>query len=280
MVPLGRHSVGTSQIHWNLHVNGRPLRPGTYEVSLHSIAASELSPDTPPGEVTLTVPATGKVRVVLNTCAGTVTNLGHDLTWATESCPGILANPLLGPLQSNGGPTQTMAPGATAAIDQIAYTPTSCPATDQRGELRPDNSEAACDVGAYERQDSRLVVCPTCFRVFSGLTPPPRFFDLRAGGTENRSATVVAVLRKPRELMLLVRKLERGRLELVGFVRLGHHPAGRSLTHWNLRVGGHLLARGRYQVVMYALDNRNELSLPANPGTRTLIVLADGKVRT
>ena len=35
---------------------------------------------------------------------------GHlNLTWPGASCPGILANPLLGPLAENGGPTPTMA---------------------------------------------------------------------------------------------------------------------------------------------------------------------------
>jgi hypothetical protein len=91
---------------------------------------------------------------------------------------------------------------------------------------------------------------------------------------------VVAVLRQPRVLVLLVRKLEtRHRLILVGLVRLGHHPAGRSTFHWNLRVGGHPLDQGRYQIVMYALDSDNVLSLPENPGARTVIVQEHGEVR-
>ncbi len=60
------------------------------------------------------------------------------------------ADPLLGPLQSNGGPTQTMAPAVgSPAIDAGG----GCPATDQRGQPRPDNGETACDIGAYEVQD-------------------------------------------------------------------------------------------------------------------------------
>jgi hypothetical protein len=56
-------------------------------------------------------------------------------------------DPLLGPLQDNGGFTETMAlsagsPAINAADD------TSCPATDQRGVTRPQGSH--CDIGAYE----------------------------------------------------------------------------------------------------------------------------------
>jgi hypothetical protein len=57
------------------------------------------------------------------------------------------ADPLLGPLQNNGGFTQTMAllPGSPA-ID--AGDDANCPATDQRGVTRPQGSR--CDIGAYE----------------------------------------------------------------------------------------------------------------------------------
>ncbi len=59
------------------------------------------------------------------------------------------ANPKLGPLADNGGPTQTMAllPGS-AAIDR-AVTVSSL-STDQRGGPRPQPPGGAYDVGAYE----------------------------------------------------------------------------------------------------------------------------------
>jgi hypothetical protein len=68
-------------------------------------------------------------------------------------------NPMLGPLQNNGGPTQTQAllPGSPA-ID--AGNPSGCTdglghllKTDQRGMPRPDTEDkSGCDMGAYERQ--------------------------------------------------------------------------------------------------------------------------------
>lgn len=63
------------------------------------------------------------------------------------------ADPLLGPLHDNGGPTLTFAllPGSPA-ID--AGSPTTCPPTDQRGFFRPVDGNgdglAICDIGAFE----------------------------------------------------------------------------------------------------------------------------------
>jgi hypothetical protein len=61
--------------------------------------------------------------------------------------------PLLGQLAANGGPTQTQALLAgSPAID--AGGTTGFPATDQRGDPRPDGTSdgGACDIGAYESQ--------------------------------------------------------------------------------------------------------------------------------
>lgn len=86
-------------------------------------------------------------------CSAAATSLGHNLEDTTPSQCGLSAamgdrigvNPLLGPLQSNGGPTRTLALlSGSPAIDAGD----SCPGTDQRGLARP--AGAACDIGAYE----------------------------------------------------------------------------------------------------------------------------------
>ncbi len=60
-------------------------------------------------------------------------------------------DPLLGPLQDNGGFTQTMALGSgSPAIE--AGNDADCPATDQREISRPQG--AHCDIGAYEFVDN------------------------------------------------------------------------------------------------------------------------------
>jgi len=99
-------------------------------------------------------------------CVGPATSQGHNLignnngcisTGATGDQLGTFGNPIdpkLGPLQNNGGPTQTHAPlGGSPAIDAGSpATPGSgsgaCEATDQIGTSRPQGPR--CDIGAVE----------------------------------------------------------------------------------------------------------------------------------
>ncbi|HVN53896.1 MAG TPA: choice-of-anchor Q domain-containing protein [Anaerolineaceae bacterium] len=80
-------------------------------------------------------------------CAAVI-DLGNNLSWpAGNDCPGAQADPLLGPLASNGGPVQTMAlTSGSPAID--AGNTATCAAIDARGVSRPQG--LACDMGAYE----------------------------------------------------------------------------------------------------------------------------------
>ena len=98
-------------------------------------------------------------------CAGTINSTGNNLMGSLGNCTvnggGVtVADPKLGPLQNNGGPTQTHALVAgSPAID--AGNPSGCRdnagtllPTDQRGFLRPadgnNDGTARCDIGAYE----------------------------------------------------------------------------------------------------------------------------------
>ena len=97
-------------------------------------------------------------------CLGSMTSNGYNLS-SDQTCnfnnfgDANNTDPKLGPLQSNGGPTQTQALlDGSPAID--AGNPAGCTdgqshllTTDQRGEPRPDKEESSgCDMGAYERQ--------------------------------------------------------------------------------------------------------------------------------
>jgi hypothetical protein len=91
-------------------------------------------------------------------CSGNIADGGGNLTFGDTTCPGISGDPVLGPLQDNGGSTETMTLGAgSAAID--AANDTICAAypvnnLDQRGVSRPQGSH--CDIGAVEQQLYRL----------------------------------------------------------------------------------------------------------------------------
>jgi hypothetical protein len=83
-------------------------------------------------------------------------NVADDASCAfTASGDLVVSNAELGPLQANGGPTEThdLLPGSPA-ID--AGNNASCPATDQRGEARPFDGDdppdgfADCDIGSVE----------------------------------------------------------------------------------------------------------------------------------
>jgi CSLREA domain-containing protein len=96
---------------------------------------------------------------------GAIESEGYNLIETTTSCSITGAtstnitgqNPILGPLQNNGGPTPTHALLAgSPAINAGAF---GCPdatggtlATDQRGVLRPQNRR--CDIGAFELEQA------------------------------------------------------------------------------------------------------------------------------
>jgi len=87
-------------------------------------------------------------------CAHTESG-SHDLQWPrnkvvggsadSECVTGItFADPLVGPLADNGGPTLTVAPAASPSVIQIG---TGCPAIDQTGAARKN----PCTAGALEK---------------------------------------------------------------------------------------------------------------------------------
>jgi hypothetical protein len=91
--------------------------------------------------------------------AGNVTSLGHNLIGNTSGGSGFVAsdllnvNPQLGPLQNNGGPTQTMALFAgSRAIN--AGDNTNAPSDDQRGPDFPRIVGGTIDIGAFEVQST------------------------------------------------------------------------------------------------------------------------------
>jgi len=117
-------------------------------------------------------------------CGGAITSLGYNLD-SDGSCNLTAVgdksndkNANLGPLQDNGGPTQTMALlSGSDAID--AGDPTGCKdpfgnllTTDQRGFVRPvdgGSGTARCDIGAYEFNATPTV---SAYSIWNSIATP------------------------------------------------------------------------------------------------------------
>jgi predicted outer membrane repeat protein len=133
----GIDSAGTATVRSSTffgNTGGGILNPGLHPVTLQDTIVASSPPN----------------------CSGVVTSLGNNLE-GTDTCSftaaGDLRNtdPQLGALADNGGPTMTHAlPPTSPAVDAGG----GCPATDQRGMLRPADGNgdgtAVCDIGAYE----------------------------------------------------------------------------------------------------------------------------------
>lgn len=106
----------------------------------------------------------------------------------------------------------------------------------------------------------------------------PHHFALTAHGTEAHGATVIAVLRKPRTLVLLIQGTRRHHHVIIGLMRLGRYPVGTFRVPWNLRVGGKPLSRGTYQISLHSISV-DVLSSDTPPGEVSLTVKANGQVK-
>jgi CSLREA domain-containing protein len=126
-------------------------------------------------------------------CSGAIDSDGYNLTddpasantcALTATGDVVDANPVLGPLQDNGGPTPTEALLAgSPAID--AGDPAGCTnllgnplSTDQRGVSRPQPAAGRCDIGAYER------ALPVVINGAAAVTGTSVVFDATAGNPD------------------------------------------------------------------------------------------------
>jgi CSLREA domain-containing protein len=106
--------------------------------------------------------------------------ISSDSTCGLQGPGDMLANPGLGVLANNGGPTDTRAIGPTSPARDNGGT--GCAATDQRGVARP---AGACDIGAFEYRAPRLTVVKRVVNDEGGTQAPDDFtVHVRAGGSD------------------------------------------------------------------------------------------------
>jgi len=122
---------------------------------------------------------------VVDNCSDSVESLGYNLTDDTscalaEPTDLVVADAMLGPLQDNGGPTETHAllPGSPAIDAGSVDCPP--PATDQRGVARPQGTD--CDIGAVEYlPEPHPVTTMVAGATFLGLLYRRRAWGLQLG---------------------------------------------------------------------------------------------------
>jgi CSLREA domain-containing protein len=129
-------------------------------------------------------------------------SMGHNIdvgTGCALTATGDLSNtdPVLGSLQSNGGPTQTHALLAGSPAIDAGGTDCPPPATDQRGTTRPMDGNhdgiSRCDIGAYELNAAASTTTTTVTTSTTTTTVGLRCGDVNGDGAVNiGDALVVA----------------------------------------------------------------------------------------
>jgi hypothetical protein len=81
-----------------------------------------------------------------------IVDQGGNVTWNDTTCPGKVADPMLGTFGNHGGLTETVVPGAGGSAIGIVPAASCTVKEDQRGLPRPGAGKTACDAGAVETQ--------------------------------------------------------------------------------------------------------------------------------
>jgi hypothetical protein len=140
-------------------------------------------------------------------CAGPTPITAVEVNFSTDDTCGAEFTQVtpeelkLGPLQDNGGPTQTHALLAgSVAIDAVTdctdlSDPSVAVATDQRGVSRPQGP--ACDVGAFELETQSPVICPLPQGYWKNNPDAWPVTSLALGSATYTQAELLAILNTP-----------------------------------------------------------------------------------
>jgi CSLREA domain-containing protein len=153
-------------------------------------------------------------------CSGAINDDGNNLSFNAAGCPAPGPDPLLGPLQNNGGPTHTRLPPLDSPVVDAYEAPCSS-STDQRGVKRPTGDR--CDIGATEqtRNPIRLEARAGClgqsftYRVANGDYPVEISFNGELQDTTTSTSSWVTGGPGPRYDLTIAEKS--GDLEVIDF---------------------------------------------------------------
>jgi hypothetical protein len=127
---------------------------GTFNVQ-NTIIANNTADTDPDASGSFSEPGGNGYNLITNNSSGSFSSGNHDQ---------IGVDPFLSVLGNFGGPTKTMLPlgfpeSANPAIDNGLAS--IAPVTDQRGVIRPDETEANVDIGAVETTGMSVSISPT-----------------------------------------------------------------------------------------------------------------------
>lgn len=205
-------------------------------------------------------------------------------------------DPLLGPLASNGGPTQTHALlPASPALD--AGTGVGAPATDQRGVRRPQGTSV--DIGAFELAvaqpppgggapaadtiaplfTGRLVLSPPAFRAAAGTSVR---FSLSEAATVTLAVERRTTGRRVGGRCVKRTSRNRARRHCSRYVRLAGSltsagAAGANRVRFTGRLRSRKLPAARYRLRATAIDVAGNRSQPSRAAFRILRPTASGR---
>ncbi len=231
-------------------------------VDLASVKTAYISPSPPLGSANADLSHFDLVRSVASPSVeemGTVT--GTPLT----------ADPLLGALGSNGGPTKTMPllPGSPAIDSGSSFGLR----TDQRGEPRPSdfpaiaNTGDGSDIGAFEAEAPNSATpsaAATLPPVLGPVRATPAVFAVAPAGKRHRSAaaskarkvrrgtTFSYSLSEPARVTFSIERMQRTFTKVGALVQSGGQ--GADLMAFSGHIGRRALVPGRYRVTLVATD--------------------------
>ena len=209
-------------------------------------AVTEFQVARPEGPWWITAGPDGNIWFTESNAIGRITTSGTD-----ESVFAAGFDPSAGPWQITRGPDGNLwftdSTNTAARIGRITPRAWS-PSSPRASASRHTGSRRSAASSGSPRTNKVATASDGWSSVTRGCAKAK---STRVGGGEQLSSS----LRQPSDIGFLVQRIEAGNRVKVGrYPLLNHHPEGRLLLRWDLKVDGHKLPNGRYMITLRALD--------------------------